>query len=327
MQFMASEQWGGAEKVFVDLANELGRKHQVIALLLRDTVYISRFSAHVNIVKLKSHPTRRNPFLSYEIYKVLKNIRPDIVHTHADKGTELVAGVNKFLGLKHVGTKHNVRKGRIFNRLPWVTAVSASSKETIKTKGKARIEVIHNGLTPVEVENVSKYEIFTLLAVGRLDKLKGFDHLLRQLDRLSFDWKLLIAGIGPELGSLTELVSELKLDNSVNFLGLREDIPQLMKTVDAVVISSHAEGFCQVAIEALYYADVLVSTPVGICQELLPDMFLAEHGQLAAKIEDVHNRYDDYQCQFEELHEKRSYDFLFQNISNQYYKLYLKICD
>ena len=85
-----------------------------------------RFSADVHLVSLLSNPTRYNPFLLYEIYSRLKDIKPDIVHTHAVKGTELVCSVNRFLRIPHVGTKHNVRKGKIFNTLNWVTAVSES---------------------------------------------------------------------------------------------------------------------------------------------------------------------------------------------------------
>ncbi len=76
VQFMASQGWGGAEKVFVELCNQLSKDHAVTAILLRDTVYRNRFTPDVSICTLQSNPTRRNPFLLYELLRALQKIKP-----------------------------------------------------------------------------------------------------------------------------------------------------------------------------------------------------------------------------------------------------------
>jgi glycosyltransferase involved in cell wall biosynthesis len=325
LQFMASQEWGGAESVFVDLANELAKSHPVTALLLRGTEYIGRFSSDVRLVTLRSNPTRYNPFLLMEIFTRLRAIKPDIIHTHAVKGTELVNSANRFLRIPHVGTKHNVRKGRIFNKLPWVTAVSETSRKTIHALPSSKVKVIYNGLTPSYPPETRKDRVFTILAIGRLDKIKGFDILIGQLNTLPFDFKLLIAGEGPEKANLEQTIKSAGLEKKVFLLGFREDIPLLMKSSHGVVIPSHSEGFSKVLAESMFYADAVLSTPVGIAVDVLPAMFLAEQNQLSEKITQLYQNYEQFTLEFRHISENRRNEFLLSGIAEKYYHFYLEI--
>jgi glycosyltransferase involved in cell wall biosynthesis len=325
VQFMASQGWGGAESVFVELANEQAKSHHVTAFLLRGTEYSGRFTADVHLVNLISNPTRHNPFLLYEIYSRLKVLQPDIIHTHAVKGTELVYNANRFLNLPHVGTKHNVRKGKIFNRLRWVTAVSEASRQTVHSVQPSRVEVIHNGVIPVNVENIPKNAVFTILAIGRLDRVKGFDILIDQLQELDLDFRLLVVGEGPERSNLEETIRKAKMDQRVQLIGFRDDIPQLMKAAHAVVVSSHTEGFSKVLVEGLFYADVVVSTPVGVAVELLPLMFLTEQNMLGKKIVELYRNYEQFVNEFKNMVKRKSEDFLISEIVDKYITFYREI--
>ena len=322
---MASEGWGGAEKVVVELAAELSKEHEVTVLVLRGTEWVSRLSSRVRVVQLRANPTRYNPFLSLEIYSVLKRLRPDIIHTHAVKGTELVAAVNRFLHMAHLGTKHNVRKGKIFNRLRWVSVVSAASKATISPVQGGVVKVIHNGILPEAVGEVGKNKIFTLLAVGRLDRLKGFHDLIDQVRQLPFEVQLRIVGEGPERDTLQQQVQQAGMEGTVVLTGHREDIPRLMARAHVVVISSLSEGFSRVAIEALQYGDLLISTPVGICTEILPPRLLAERQQLAEVLGRVYGQYSQYRECFAALKKERADAFLLPAIVQQYVGYYQKI--
>jgi len=324
VQFMASEDWGGAESVFVDLSNELAESQNVIAFLLRGTNYQKKFSSFVQTLVLRSNPTRYNPFLAYEIYRRLKEIKPDIIHTHAVKGTELIFSVNRFLQIPHIATKHNVRKGKIFNKLNWVTAVSEASRKTIASDNNT-VEVIYNGMRPVLVADSAKFDVFTMLAIGRLDKIKGFDILIDQVQKLNFNFRLLIIGDGPERNTLEKTLADKDMREKVVLTGFREDIPHLMKKAHLVVVSSHTEGFSKVLIEALFYADTVISTPVGVAVELLPKSFLTEQEMLADKIRDVFDDFDRYKIEFRKVREVRGKDFLISAIVEKYSNLYEKM--
>ncbi len=324
VQFIASDGYGGAEKVFIELSNGLAERHTVIALVLRcfPIAHRDRFSENVHIVELRSHPTVNNPFLHYELFKMLQSIQPDLVHTHASKATVLVNRVNTFNRVPHLGTKHNDRKGRVFNKLRWVSTVSEEARRSIYPRSDAYVEVIYNGVEKEPVALREKPETFTLLGVGRLDAIKGFDYLLRALAPLPFDYKLIIVGEGPEHGNLTRLIIELGIEDKVELAGFREDIPQMMRDAHMVVISSHREGGPKVMVESLCYASVLVSTPVGAVPEVIPAKFQASLDALGDKISEVYQDYPSYVLEFSKVREQKKSVFLLEDMVKHYEKVF-----
>jgi len=325
LQFMASDTFGGAENVFIELCNSLADRHRVTALLLRNCSFRDRFSDQVAIVELQSNPTRYNPFLLLEIFKLLKKLRPDIIHTHAAKGSELIAAVNKYCGFNHLATKHNDRKGRIFNSLPWVSTVSQKGKRSIIAQSRATVRVINIGVVEASIRPRNSADIFTMLAVGRLDPIKGFDELIRQVATLQFPYKLLIVGEGPARGALETLIPQLELSRRVELLGFRHDVPQLMCNSDMVVISSHSEGGPKVMIEAMYYAPLLLSTSVGSVPEVLPPKFQSSLEDFGANITRLYNTYEASLHEFKAICDQKKDVFSFHEVVDQYEQYYNQI--
>lgn len=330
VQFMASRKYGGAEKVFVELANELSMSHEVKAIVLKKTEYLNRFSERVEVVPLESNPTKRNPFLLFEIRRILRNINPDIVHTHADKATELVrlALIGTFI--EQMGTKHNARKGKIFGKITWVAAVSKNVEASIRKRSKAKTWVINNGILPRQSWKSSRSRqahhisdgMFSILAIGRLDRIKGFDILLEQLGAVPFPFHLTIAGEGDEKQSLQNLVSCYGLEQSVSFPGHCENIPELMEKTDLIVIPSHSEGFSFVFVEALFYANMVIATPVGIIPEVVPEHFLFHHQSLSAKVEEVFSEYSRFHEEFRRIQDQHAHRFTLSDVSARYQQAY-----
>lgn len=325
LQFMASERFGGAEKVFVDLSFQLSNTHSVTALVLRKTEYLEKFSKSVKIVELKSHPTRHNPFLLYEIYKKILKIKPDIVHTHGSKAAELVSRAAFFTRINHLATKHNARRGRVFNTLPYVSAVSRQGMLSIIPKRKQVIRLINNGIVSQPVNKNIKDIPFTIAAVGRLDKIKGFDILLDQLAMVRFPFRLIIAGEGQERSKLEKKIIDLGLQHQVNLIGFCADIPNLMASSHLVVITSHSEGFPLVMVEALFYGNVLISTAVGGVTEVLTPFFLTKHEDLSSKLVDVFQNYSNYKKQFESIKKNKAGDYTLAEIASKYEAFYDEI--
>jgi glycosyltransferase involved in cell wall biosynthesis len=325
VQFMASEGYGGAEQVFIELSNTLAEGAEVVAVLLRNATIGHRLSPLVRRLVLHSNPTSNNPFLHIELYSRLREISPDIVHTHAAKATTLVARINRLLGYPHLGTKHNDRKGRIFNHLRWVSAVSEKAARSVLAAPGAEIRVIHNGVAYEDCGQEEKDDIFTILAIGRLDRIKGFDALIEQVRSLAFPFLLCIVGEGPEKSSLDRQIRERGLAGRVVLEGFRDDIPRLMRKAHLVVISSHQEGGPKVMIESLFYADLLISTPVGAVPEVLPERFQAGQDRLAAKIAEVHAAYDRYREEFAAIAAKKRPEFSMPEIVIKYQDYYRHI--
>lgn len=295
--FIASKGLGRGE-AYVELVNSLCETVDVAMLVPEGALFLHRIHPNIQVYEYKSKDSRNNPALYVELYRLLRRIKPDIVHTHFAKASEIFFRLNWLLKLPHVATKHNPRKGRIFNRLKHVIAVSeAVSKSVVHDN----VTVIHNGIKREEANCWKDNEAFTICAVGRLDKIKGFDLLISEVAKLDFDFHLLIVGEGEERNSLQQMINDMNLSEKVKLLGFRTDIPDLLTSSDLQVMCSHSEGFSLAMIEAIYYSTVFISTPVSGCVDILPPDLLIDDFRIADKISEIHDQYTSYTDQFKRV--------------------------
>ena len=323
--FTCSTKYGGLEKVTVDISNSISLNNNVIVLVPNGCQYKDKFSQNITLIEYKSLDRRLNPFLYLEVYFILKKYKIDLVHTHASKATQIFYYLNKFMKLIHVATKHNARKGKIFNKIKYVTAVSNDSAKTIKNDN---VKVIYNGIQVLEIkDNTQKNEVFTITAIGRLDKIKGFDTLIKEFSKIKNSAILQIVGEGEEYNNLNSLIKELSLENKVSLLGFRKDIPTIINSSDLVVMSSLSEGFSIVMIESIIYAKVFISTKVSGCKDVLSSKLLIEDFNIASKIDEVIDNYQEFMCEFSELRNKYKDKFTLENISKEYLDYYSYILE
>ena len=323
--FTCSTKYGGLEKVTVDISNSISLNNNVIVLVPNGCQYKDKFSQNITLIEYKSLDRRLNPFLYLEVYFILKKYKIDLVHTHASKATQIFYYLNKFMKLIHVATKHNARKGKIFNKIKYVTAVSNDAAKTIKNDN---VKVIYNGIQVLEIkDNTQKNEVFTITAIGRLDKIKGFDTLIKEFSKIKNSAILQIVGEGEEYNNLNSLIKELSLENKVSLLGFRKDIPTIINSSDLVVMSSLSEGFSIVMIESIFYAKVFISTKVSGCKDVLSSKLLIEDFNIASKIDEVIDNYQEFMCEFSELRNKYKDKFTLENISKEYLDYYSYILE
>ncbi|MEV1171910.1 glycosyltransferase [Nonomuraea sp. NPDC049784] len=108
--------------------------------------------------------------------------------------------------------------------------------------------------TPPLTGGPSPLNAKTVIAIGRLAKVKGFDLLLRAWQRVSVvhpGWRLRIVGSGPERARLLKLVGELGLACSVELPGPSRDVGAELDHASIFVLSSRREGFPMTILEAL----------------------------------------------------------------------------
>ena len=96
----------------------------------------------------------------------------------------------------------------------------------------------------------------TVLAVGRLHTVKGFDRLLeiwKDVSQKHPDWHLVIVGDGEEKENLFDAADRLGIKDSVTFTGALEhnEVFDMMKRSAIYAMTSHTEGFPFVLIEAM----------------------------------------------------------------------------
>ncbi len=112
---------------------------------------------------------------------------------------------------------------------------------------------------------------FVMLAVARLSPEKNLGLAIETLAlvRQRFpDTGLVIVGSGPEEGSLKSLVKKLGLDGGVEFAGWQNDLASFYKTANLFIQTSLFEGYGLALVEAGLNGLPVVSTPVGIADEL-----------------------------------------------------------
>ena len=117
-----------------------------------------------------------------------------------------------------------------------------------------------------------------LVAVGRLDAVKGHDVLLRALVDVP-EVTLTVLGEGGRRAALERQVHELGLSGRVRLPGWAEDVAAALPSYDVLVLPSRTEGWPLTVVEAMLAGLPVVATPVGSVAEAVRD---GETGLLVA---------------------------------------------
>lgn len=103
-----------------------------------------------------------------------------------------------------------------------------------------------------------------LLAVGRLDKMKGFDRLIRAFGKIAArrtGTTLRIVGEGCDRPRLEAIIHDLGLGSSVTLAGHSDDVASELCAADLFVLPSLYEGMPNTLVEALALGLRVVATP------------------------------------------------------------------
>jgi glycosyltransferase involved in cell wall biosynthesis len=124
--------------------------------------------------------------------------------------------------------------------------------------------------------------------VGRLAREKGPDLFLEAAAAVTRDIPnvdYLLAGDGPLRDELEQQAHDLHLTGCCVFLGEREDVPQILAALDALVIPSRQEAFGLVALEGVAAGTPVIASEVGGLAEILrgaPDVAFTPAGDTKA---------------------------------------------
>ena len=115
-----------------------------------------------------------------------------------------------------------------------------------------------------------------LVAVGRLEKVKRFQDIIKAVDKLiqdGFDLDLLILGDGPETSTLQAMINRLNLEESVHLLGRVSNPFKYISRSHILVSASEYEGFSNVIVEAFISGTAVISSDCesGPREILAPD--------------------------------------------------------
>ncbi len=315
-------QFAGTEKVCVDLCNEMVKEHQVY-LLSHDKIkpYIDD---SIELIEFDFQKNRHNPLFLYQTAKLLEKIAPDIIHCHNTKEIEIMKYAQFFLKKKIpiIATKHTLQYKKKYNLADLCVAILEDTQQLLKQESI----IIKNGMAykaPIKIERPDK---FYVVLTGRLDNMKGFDIAIEALSAVNFDFECHIFGEGDEKDNLQQLIQEQNLQDKVFLKGFSNQINNVLYSSDLHIIPSRFEPYGLVAIDAIYYAPLMISSHTGICEQILPASlkFETNADALRSKIDEVYKNYNDFVGEFANI--KSSKDrFSIQKMANSYLEAYQTI--
>jgi glycosyltransferase involved in cell wall biosynthesis len=138
----------------------------------------------------------------------------------------------------------------------------------------AKISMIRNGVDLTAFDNTTGSlkaelgwnELLLVGFVGRLSMEKGADIFLHMIARVFEklpNVRFVLAGDGPDRAHLEALIDSLGIRRSVRVLGRREDIPNVLASLDVLVSSSRQEGLPISILEGMASRLAIIATAVG----------------------------------------------------------------
>ena len=302
--FLPSLEGGGAERVFVELANEFAALGLRVDLVLASAhgPYLAEVSGTVRIIDLHADGVLRAlPRLT----RYLRSRRPDAMlsglnHANVVAVLARLAAFGKtrcIVSMRSVptavyGANRSIRAWVVLQLMRWsfrfadaiVVNSNAVLSDLSRLSNAQRPEpiVIYNPLNVARIERLSLEEIAhpwcavgrppIVLGVGSLTLLKDFPTLIRAFAtvRGHRDCRLVILGEGPQREKIESLVRELAIQNDVHVPGFVTNPFAWMKRARVFVSSSRTEGCPNALMQALACGTPVISTDcVGGSAEIL----------------------------------------------------------
>lgn len=294
---------GGAEKVLVNLVNNMDKKTFDITVMtlfgggvneqfLKPHIkLINHFNktirGNTHILKLFSPKTLHNYFIK-ETYDIevayLEGPCARIIGGCPDKSTKLVAWIHSTFTEEtfSIGFRNKAEAINTYNNFDMVASVSDAVKMNFTkfTKYTKDAPVLYNVNESARIIEKSKEQFddlrldsnLKIAAVGKIVPNKGFFRLAKIHKRLrgeGYPIYTYILGTGPQQKEIESYLNKHELSNSFIFIGYQTNPYKYIANCDLFVCSSYSEGFSTAATEALIIGTPVCTTRVSGMEEML----------------------------------------------------------
>ena len=245
-----------------------------------------------------------NPFALWRLTRLLVRERVTILQTHGARANFYgriagrLAGVPVIISTVHNSLKdyevRSLRRGLyafllrltlpIVHRIICVS--NANRRDVIDEcpAAAAKLRTVYNGVDPSAFpsqpdrkrvrEELGITSGPVLVMIARLTEQKGHRYLLQTIPSLLKTWPQLccvFVGEGELHDALHRMAVDLAVARACRFVGVREDIADVLAAADVVVLPSLSEGFPFVLLEALAMGCPVVASRVNGVPELIED--------------------------------------------------------
>jgi len=349
---------GGLENGVVNQVNRLDsdRFNPSICCLQPGGILKERVNKDIEIVEVN----HKGGCLFLKLKNIFKQLRIHIVHTH-NWGTccdgiigARLAKVPVVIHQEHgtfvatIGAKKRriLAEQLVLKCVDQVMTLSNDLKEKmveILTIPAERIKVIINGVdiekfsSSMEKRQKKRKELgigideLVIGTVGRLEPVKNHKMFLQAMPELMKRFptmKAILVGDGILKTELMDMAKRLGISDKVLFPGIRNDVSDILSTMDLFVITSLTEGICNAILEAMACGLPIIATDVGGNPEivhneetglLFPTKNVAGLVRAVERMLEDEERRKGYGEKAREMVEKR---FSLQRMVNEYEGLY-----
>ena len=300
---------GGAEALLYRMC-KFDKEHNHIVISLMDEQKYGPLLKEIGVVVYTlSFPKGKIKFSGFfKLYKLIKQIKPDVVQTWLDHADMIGGIVARLAGIKNIvwGVHHTalvkgesklstifISKINVFlsyfipKKIIYCAQESKKAQEKIGYK-KAKGVVVFNGYDiegftqndslSEEVRNDLSInaDSFLIGHVGRYDPQKDLSNLIEAFallnqKKLDFDAVIVGANLDNNNRDLLLMLNKNGLSKYVHLLGRRDDIAAIMNGIDLFVLSSKSEAFPNVLNEAMLCGTPCVTTDVGDAGKIVRD--------------------------------------------------------
>lgn len=235
--------------------------------------------------------------MMFRFIQFLKTEKPDIVHMHAV--TLMGAFAMKIVPkIPLIITEHMAKVGRdiplktkliyavLHARASQIIAVSESTKQSLVNFNPSiaqKILTMYNGIEVTSADTVNlKKDLpintqYIVGAVGRLDVGKGWDNFIQAaalVNKQLADCHFVIVGDGPLRKELEALAVKLEVHDNIHFLGFRNDVRSVLKSLDLYLLLSEYEA-CPLSLLEAMAEKIPVSgfLPIGGVSEINAEIY------------------------------------------------------
>jgi glycosyltransferase involved in cell wall biosynthesis len=291
----------GSERYCIDLAIAQARAGHHVAVMAESEgtdcvrgfrasiVQAERAAALLGSLKLTVFPRALPTWLQRPAaWRMLRRLRPDIVHTHLNPAARRIGRVAQSLGIPHVSTLLIHYNEREHAPCDGLIALTRAQLKLIPERHHHKVAVVWLGL-PATVEDaiarVSGARLDALRrqwragetdvvfgSVGRLTPVKGMDVLIGAFKTAFADGgagaRLVLVGEGEDRANLERLAAG---DERIIFAGHQGEIAPFYRAFDVFVSSARFEPFGIAVVEAMAAGCRLVVTRTDGPAEFLTD--------------------------------------------------------
>lgn len=295
---------GGAEKLMVDLLPRLKDSCHTSTdsaqVQVELCVFVGKWTpfyeqveeAGIKVHAFADHGSVYDPRHILRLRKLMKSF--DVVHTH-NTAPQLFAALAKPKGVKLVTTEHNTDNRRrhipllklvdswMYRQYNKIICISDQAETNLREylyskelESTSKICTIYNGIDVqkfLQAEPITEWKrdyagkrLVVMVAAFRAQKDQRT--LIDAFAHLTDEYELLLVGGGELLDEVKQYAATKDYNERVHFMGLRTDIPNVLKTADVVVMSTHYEGLSLSNVEGMASGRPFVASDVDGIREV-----------------------------------------------------------